>query len=83
MKECRTCKKKLDAHTGIRTESEPEEGDISICAYCGTISRFDVIGDLVPLTEEELELIKSEDYESWEAAQTASRLIKELRKHVN
>ena len=38
---CSNCGKEFDMHSNVEDESlEPEEGDISICLYCGEINQF-------------------------------------------
>lgn len=38
---CGNCGKKLDAHTYPTDEKvEPQNGDISICMYCGEVNQF-------------------------------------------
>jgi len=39
--ECPDCHAILNASTGIENSSEPEEGDITICAYCMTTLFFE------------------------------------------
>lgn len=40
---CPECNSKNDGYTNVSgTESAPDDGDVSICAYCGTISWFRV-----------------------------------------
>jgi hypothetical protein len=37
---CPCCHANIDACSSIEGEQIPEEGDVSICAYCGTILEF-------------------------------------------
>ena len=70
--ECKSCKKDLDAHSGIDTDRSPEPGDLSVCAYCGAISEFDEGLNLKPLSDEELLVIAAEDRESFDTLMKAS-----------
>jgi len=47
---CPECDSKNDGYTGVSDSTAvPEDGDISICAYCGTISKFAIANDVVKL----------------------------------
>lgn len=56
---CPGCDSRNDGHmesTDPSSEDMPEHGDISICSYCGTISKYDVtegVRTLRTLTEPE------------------------------
>lgn len=58
---CRSCGHKLDANTTIKDDTSPKKDDISICVYCGTVSKFDEKLNLVPLTNNELKDIRESD----------------------
>lgn len=62
--ECNVCHHKLDSHTNPNG-ALPQEGDISICVYCGNLSRFDKNLKIVSLTEEEIEKLKTSDPEAF------------------
>lgn len=51
---CPVCGKNLDAATSIeKEEAVPGPGDLSICLYCATVSRFDDNLKLEQITNEE------------------------------
>lgn len=58
---CRTCGRLLDnSFEGNGNDSAPEEGDLSICVYCGEIAQYDanlglVNPDLSKATKDELD----------------------------
>ncbi len=41
----------------------PEVDDISVCAYCATVSKFDKDFNLIPLTEQEFSELEPETLE--------------------
>lgn len=52
---CKHCQSKLDMHTGaFENNIKPKKNDLSVCARCGHISRFNEDLNLVPLTRKEL-----------------------------
>lgn len=44
----------MDGHAGVGHPHQPKPGDISICVYCGTLSRYSERG-LIILTQAEIE----------------------------
>lgn len=56
---CMSCKKEMDASTPLTADGDqPKKNDLTICAYCGTMSKFDEQMDIVPLPESEIEELK-------------------------
>ncbi len=41
---CPTCKKLLDGFTSVDHDNKPEEGDVTVCAYCNEVLQFN--GDM-------------------------------------
>lgn len=76
---CKKCLHVFDSHSGISGDSirHPEQDDLTICAYCGTISIFDKDLNLVAMTQQQLDDLKNDDYENWAILQKASFVIKE------
>lgn len=78
---CKSCMHMLDAFTSANKEAdkvtELKEGCLTVCYYCGQISKFDKDLDLVAITEEEMETIKKNDYDDWLLLQRAAYLISE------
>ncbi len=72
---CKGCLKTIDAHTAVEGDHVPTVGDLSICLYCGRISMFDPDLNLSPMSKEELEQMRVEDFENWRTLQRASALI--------
>jgi hypothetical protein len=58
---CRRCGKPLDAATGVIGADTPGAGDVSICAYCGTVALFDSDLRLRPPTEDEIDALLGDD----------------------
>lgn len=63
---CPTCKSHNDGHTDVSGEGgSPSDGDVSMCAYCGTIAKYVITDTTVRIEEftvDELEeLMKSPD----------------------
>ena len=80
--ECNGCKNRLDAFTHVgENEEKPNDGDISICAYCGMIGKYaDGMTKIKELSKEEMEEIKSEDPDSYNYMMKASDTIKSIIK---
>jgi len=58
MNHCLACGKDLDGAMNVDDTRGPQEGDVSICIYCGTLSVFTKDIDLRPMTfEEEYEVM--------------------------
>lgn len=63
---CLKCGEKINMATNTAHGEEaalPEENDISICAYCATVCKFDGDFNLVPLTEQEFSELDEETLE--------------------
>lgn len=58
---CPYCRKVMDGATGITSEAEPDEGDVSICFYCAKVSVFTAEGRLVEPTEEQAATFAEDD----------------------
>jgi hypothetical protein len=82
-KYCTTCKKLQDAHKSLDTDAVPRPGDLSICLYCATLSKFDEDLNLIPLTPQELEDIKSTDAGAYQVMMKAAIHITQLIKKTN
>ena len=52
---CPNCGLELDRATGVGVDREPTEGDYTVCMYCGIGMRFGKDGELIKLTQEELD----------------------------
>jgi hypothetical protein len=75
---CIKCGSMLSDFTGEDKNSLPEEGDISICLYCGNVSIYMGGGlDLRPPSAEEMEEI--EDLPKFQRAQTIVKLWQHLK----
>lgn len=72
---CKSCMKKIDAHTSIEGHHKPQKGDFSICMYCGTISTFDEQLNLIAMSEEELQRLKEEDNKTYLLLKKAAVVI--------
>ena len=74
---CKSCHHIIDAHTSIGDDAIPNEGDLSICFYCGVVSTFDADLNLIPMTEEELSTLRVIDYDNWLNIQKAALYIQQ------
>lgn len=74
---CKGCHHIVDQHAPVEGVRKPKEGDYSICFYCGKISTFDKEQNLVPITDEELSVMKNDDYGNYSILQNAAILIQE------
>lgn len=74
---CKTCNNIIDAHTATNGEHVPMESDISICFYCGVISKFDNEMNLVAMPFNELLQLEFTDPNTYYQLQKAQRLINE------
>jgi NAD-dependent SIR2 family protein deacetylase len=63
---CKTCEHILDANEALDGDRQPKEKDISVCAYCGTISEFDADLNLRALSDEECQELRKNDREIWQ-----------------
>jgi hypothetical protein len=56
---CFSCEKTLDRFTAQESpEHTPSEGDISVCAYCSAIGKFNKNLSIVELEDSDFEYIK-------------------------
>lgn len=60
---CRSCEIELDGHADTEgTDASPEEGDLSMCIYCGALGFYTVTGGVLgirePSAEEHRSLIR-------------------------
>jgi len=52
---CSNCQHLLDAATNLENEKvEPNDGDISICVYCGQIGQYSSDGSISPMREDQM-----------------------------
>lgn len=63
---CPVCLSPNDGHQAVDgTDDTPDDGDISMCVYCGTLSRYRMLGDKAKLEliprDELVELMKDPD----------------------
>jgi len=77
--QCLKCGSKLDAHANMG-DASPQPGDISVCAYCFTISKFDSNLDLQPLTRNELTELKKNE-QVWSLIDSAITALKIARSY--
>lgn len=73
---CPHCRKLIEASSGLGMALVPNDGDISICARCGGVSRFD--SSTLTLRRETAD--EEQDSRSDEGIQTAVRAIKSVAK---
>ena len=62
MRECPSCRSKLDAATGVGTDEAPDPGDWSICVYCAGPLIFTEDGYRRPTLVEHDEMLRSPMY---------------------
>lgn len=75
---CKTCMATLNGHMSTeKPEISPRPKDISVCYYCGTVSKFDKELNLVSVTLEELDWIKRKQPDSWKLLEEISEKIKQ------
>lgn len=74
---CRTCLHPYNAHTSLKGNVRPKEDDVTVCAYCGRLSKFDKHLNLIELTEEEIILLKYEHPDTYRILRKAQSLIQE------
>ncbi len=72
---CKSCLTVLDAATSDEN-AVPSEGDITVCFYCTTVSKFDSELMLEPLNEFEQKQIQDDDPAMWGKIQHTIRQIK-------
>lgn len=71
---CRICGKPLTGHTPREGEHKPKPGDISVCGYCGVLSKYGEDFQLLEVTEAELEEIKK-NHPDFYAEVTRAQLV--------
>jgi hypothetical protein len=76
------CGKSLNTvrEIGTAQRAMPKEGDVAICAYCGTITIFDKDNDPIVATEEMLLLLKKIDERQYNNMIAYSNTIKDAYK---
>ena len=63
---CPACHARLDAATDCGGEPRrPREGDFTLCLYCASILRLASGEDLLPATEEDLEMLRRDAEETY------------------
>lgn len=76
--QCKKCFYAWDSHSNTDdNKNPPQENDLTICFYCGTISKFDKDLNLIELTESELLELKQEYPKEWEALKAYATDIKQ------
>lgn len=81
--ECKDCHKTLDGFTGD-FEARPTDGDISICAYCGSIGEYaSGCSEIKPLTVEELKQLRDDDPKMWKQLMSYKHIADSVRKKMN
>ena len=78
---CKECKETLDGFTG--NGHKPSDGDLNICAYCGTIGAYAKdCTEIIPLTTEELLDIRSKEPEMWKELMSFKKVADSVRKKM-
>lgn len=69
------CGRKLDGHTAADgSDEQPRQGDVSVCAYCGSWLTYDHGPRLRLMTQEEIDALDEETTsELWRATTLAER----------
>lgn len=76
---CRSCHRPLDGHTHAgEGKAVPAFGDLSICFYCGTVSKFGEDLSLIPLSSQELLELNDNNPEAFDLLMTVRKHIGEL-----
>ena len=73
---CSVCKKENNAAISVDNDIKPEENDLSVCYYCGEISKYNKDLTLTSVTKDELSKIEKEDDETWKTILLVKELIK-------
>lgn len=81
MSKCWKCNYQFYDHTCLTGDYEPRAGDYTCCIDCGTIGKFDVNLDLIPLSIPMLEELKEKDVQVWKLLTRSSEIIKEERQN--
>lgn len=57
---CPGCGERLNKHITI-DNSSPNTGDITVCGHCQKINKYGINLEIIPLTIDELDLMRKED----------------------
>lgn len=79
--DCPTCKTHLDGASSGESFNQPQQGDLSICIYCGSMLEFDGEGESLgfrELTKEDLEKLSVEHPLSYDQLMIFKTRIDEL-----
>lgn len=80
-RECLTCHYKLEAtFSPFAGRQTPIKDDLSICAKCGTVTKFDDRLNLVALTANELRELKLKQPDTYHQLRRVQRAIQEIVK---
>ena len=80
---CYNCDADNHAHTALENPSiTPQNGDISICFYCGALAEF-MDTELIALSAEKRANLILEDPETWQDILELQKLIKEAKERYN
>lgn len=80
---CKCCNKKNDASIAVEDDVKPEEGDISVCYYCGAVSKYNKDLTLTLLSEKDLKNLKEEDPEAWITLDIVKNLLEGRNQNNN
>jgi hypothetical protein len=73
---CKQCNHLIDGAVG---EGEPpKKGDFSVCGYCSSIGRYTEEGEVNPMSEGALEIMKEHDPATYNSLQRVVLMIKKL-----
>jgi len=73
---CIKCFKSLDTAASTELGRGPKENDLSVCAYCGTISKYTENLSLSPMCKSELTELEKKDPEAYAQLKKVERMIK-------
>jgi len=76
---CTNCGYVMNATTSVsenREQESPKEGDLSVCAGCGMISKFNQDCNLRPVTPEELVELHATDEDAYFLLMKVSKCLK-------
>ena len=69
---CRNCLNPLDAALG---DEMPKQGDISLCAYCLTVGKYDDELCVAPLSDIELDILERDHPETWKEIEKLKSIL--------
>lgn len=75
---CPVCDDRITCHAGVNTTEPPRAGDVSVCAYCGTILQFGADLKVEICSAVELEQCKADAPDEYETLMTLQRNVREL-----